>query len=457
VIHRSHGSIPIIDRGARGALIDRGARGALIDREARRALIDRTALVARVAFGALAALVALRSTPAHAEPLKSIALDQAIQLALAHNTDSRGADEDVTSAGGALVQSRLLTNPSLFASALGRGVNPAMAPVPTQIGLTWTIPLGGKRGAGIDAAQAAVDAARTTRIAVRRGVELAVEKAFVAVLLDQAQLEFAHQDEQGIHQSLELNELRYKDGKIAYGDVLKLRLQARAVEDTTRQDELQLANDRVELGRLTGEATLAPDFTVTGTLAAPVLGTPPVAEDLLARALKHRTDYQALLATEQNLEALARQARRQPIPDLGVLVDYDKVAGEPAAYDITLTAAIPILDRNQGNITQAEAVARKAKLATEALRNQLLEDVMQALNGWTTTRARLAIYDGEILAAAKESLEITRHAYEQGRGSLLDYLDAESSYRDVERAYRAVIADALNAVATMRFVAGEDL
>jgi len=406
----------------------------------------------------IVAVVASRSAPAHAQaPLKSVTQEQVLQLALAHNTDSRSADEDVTSAGGALVQSRLLPNPSLFVSSLGRGVSPFMGPVPTQLGLTWTIPLGGKRAAGIDAARAAVDAARGTRIAARRSVQIAVEKAFVAVLLDQAQLEFATLDEKGIHDALALNELRYKDGKIAYSDVLKLRLQARTVEDTVRQGELQLANDRQELARLTGEGTLAPDYAVVGALVPPAVPAPPVAEELLAQALKHRTDYQALLADEQNLEALARQARRQPIPDLGVLVDYDKASGEPGQYDVTLTAAIPILDRNQGNIIQAEAAARKAKIASEALRVQIRADVLAAVNGWNTTHARLAAYDADILSAANESLDITRHAYEQGRGSLLDYLDAEASYRDVERAYRSVVADALNAAATLRFVVGEDL
>jgi len=390
-------------------------------------------------------------------PLASITLAQAVELALVHNPESRGADEDVISAGGALEQSRVLPNPSVFVSSLGRGVSPFMGPTPTQVGVTWTIPIGGKRGAGIDAARAGVDAARATRIAARRQVQIAVEKAFVAVLLDQALLEFAHQDAVGIHDALALNELRYKDGKIAYSDVLKLRLRVRAVEDTVRTGQLQLANDRLELARLVGESTLAADYAVAGALTPPALPAPPDADELLAKALHGRTDYQALLAQEHSFEALASQARRQPIPDLGVLVDYDHVAGEPSAYDVTLTASIPILDRNQGNITQAESAARKAKLATEALRVQVREDVRSAVNGWTTSHARLAAYDDDILAAARESLEITNHAYEQGRGSLLDYLDAESSYRDVERAYRAVVADAINAAAMLRFVAGEDL
>jgi cobalt-zinc-cadmium efflux system outer membrane protein len=406
----------------------------------------------------VAAVGLLSTTARAAEPIKSLTLDQAIQLALAHNPDSQSADEDVASAGGALVQSRLLPNPSLFVSSLGRSLSPLDGPIPTQIGLTFTIPIGGKRAAGIEAAQATVDAARATRVAARRQVALTVEKAFVAVLLAQAQLEFAAQDQDGIRQSFELNDLRYRDGKIAFGDVLKLQIQVRAVEDIVRQDELQLANDRTELARLIGDGSLAAEYVVAGSLTAPpALPAEPIVDDVLAKALKDRTDYQALLAQERSLSALATQARRQPIPDLGVLVDYDNVPGEGSQYDITLSVTIPIFDRNQGNVTQAEAAFRKAKIATQALRAQIREDVQQAVNGWKASHARLAVYDDDLLSAAKQSLDITRHAYEQGRGTLLDYLDAESSYRQVESAYRAVLAAAMTAAATLRFVAGEDL
>ena len=406
----------------------------------------------------VAAVGLLSTTARAAEPIRSLTLDQAIQLALAHNPDSQSADEDVASAGGALVQSRLLPNPSLFVSSLGRSLSPLDGPIPTQIGLTFTIPIGGKRAAGIEAAQATVDAAWATRVAARRQVALTVEKAFVAVLLAQAQLEFAAQDQDGIRQSFELNDLRYRDGKIAFGDVLKLQIQVRAVEDIVRQDELQLANDRTELARLIGDGSLAAEYVVAGSLTAPpALPAEPIVDDVLAKALKDRTDYQALLAQERSLSALATQARRQPIPDLGVLVDYDNVPGEGSQYDITLSVAIPIFDRNQGNVTQAEAAFRKAKIATQALRAQIREDVQQAVNGWKASHARLAVYDDDLLSAAKQSLDITRHAYEQGRGTLLDYLDAESSYRQVESAYRAVLAAAMTAAATLRFVAGEDL
>jgi cobalt-zinc-cadmium efflux system outer membrane protein len=354
------------------------------------------------------------------------------------------------------VQARALPNPTLVVSALGKNLSPIEAPVPNQFGISWTIPIGGKRAAGIAVARAALAAAGATGIATRRQLELAVETAFVSVLLDQAQLDFAKQDQAGLHEAVALDEVRYKDGKIAYSDVLKLRIQARGTDDTVRQDELALATDRAELTRLVGEGALAPGFSLAGSLAAPAL--PALTEDaLLERALARRPDYQALLASERSAQASLTQNRRQAIPDLGVLVDYDRVADTAGAFDIGLSATIPVFDRNTGNTLVADAAARKAHLAIASLRNQLRADVTTAVRALETSAARLQVYDQQLLSEAKESLDITRHAYEQGRGTLLDFLDAESSYRDVEREYRSAVGQAMLAAAQVRFVAGEEL
>src|SRR6185312_10925960 len=121
-----------------------------------------------------------------------------------------------------------------------------------------------------------------TRVGSRNQLALQVETAFVTVLLDQAQLEFSKQDQTGLHESLDLEEVRYKDGKIAYSDVLKLRIQARSTDDTVRQDELQLASDRADLARLVGQGQLAPDFQLAGSLSPPPLPANLTREALLA-------------------------------------------------------------------------------------------------------------------------------------------------------------------------------
>lgn len=414
------------------------------------------AAIAPVALS-LALLGAVARPATAREPVHTLTLAEAVQLALANSPDSKSADEDVHAAEGALTQSHAFDNPSLFVSSLGRELSPFDSPVLNQFGVTWTVPIGGKRGAGIAQARADLDGARATRVASRRQIQLAVVTAFITVLLDQAQLDFGQKDADGLHQAERINELRYKDGKISYGDVLKLRIQVRGADDAVRQDELTLADDRADLIRLVGDGVVAPDVQLTGTLAPPTVTETLSPTELYQRALQNRTDYRAAQAGERSAGASVSQAKRQPIPDLDVLFDYNREPDTSGSYDVQLAVSIPLFDRNQGATRQAEAGYRKAHLATEALRLEIRADALKAVKGLETARARLAVYDKDLLAAARESLDITRHAYEQGRGTLLDYLDAEASYREVERAYRAAVADAMLAAAQVRFVAGEDL
>ncbi len=389
--------------------------------------------------------------------VKRLTASQAIHLALAHNPDSRAADQDVTSAQGAVQQARVLPNPDIFVGAMGTEIHPAQAPIPNQFGFDWTIPLGGKRAAGIASAKAGVSAARAGRVATRRQLALSVETAFVAVLLDRSLLDFAKEDQQTFKESVRINELRYKDGKISFGEVLKLRIQAREVDDAVRDANQTLVNDRQELARLVGEGVLAPDYQVVGSLTPPKMPRDLAVSSIVRQALQNRADYQALRSQEDASRSALTQARRQPIPDVGVLADYNYVPHTAGNYDLQLTVSVPLFDRNQGNVTQARADYAKSGLALQAMRLQIRADAARAVQAWRTIQSRLRDYNDEFVKQAKESLDISRHSYEQGAGTLLDYLDAESSYRDVQRAYRTAEANAVLAAANIKFISGEDL
>lgn len=403
----------------------------------------------------LGAILAWSGVAAAAPPIKQLTAPVAIRLALSANPDARSAEQDVVSARGAVEQARVLPNPSIFVSALGTEIKPAQAPIPNQFGITWTIPIGGKRAAAIASARADVTAAEANRLSARRQLAYSVESAFVAVLLDRALVGFAKEDQQTFRQSVAINEYRYKDGKISYGEVLKLRIQAREVDDTVRQAEQALAGDRLELQRLVGSPTLSPDYDVVGTLAPPPLPRDLSAETLVRRALRSRSDYRALFAQLESSHSALTLARRQPIPDVDVLADYNTEQGGAGNYDLQLGVSVPLFDRNQGGITQARAGYEKARLAIASMRSQIRADAARAVVEWRVSQQRLAAYSDEFVKTAKESLDIARHSYEEGRGSLLDYLDAESSYRDVQRAYLSAQAEAVLAAATIRFVTGE--
>jgi len=387
----------------------------------------------------------------------TIDLRQAIALALERNTDVRSSETDVNAAHGTLVQAGALQNPAVSVGASGIQVSPLAGPVPNAFGVSWTVPIGGKRAAGIAAADAGLSAAKATRTAVQQQVRLSAATAFVNVLLAEALLSFARSDRETFGKTLELNELRYRDGKIAYGDVLKLRIQALTQDDAVRQAEQNLVAARADLVQLVGEDALLPAFQVQGSLEPPPQRPDQTPEALLGRALQKRPDYLAAAEQIESAKSALVQARRQPIPDLGVGFNYNHASGFPDSYDLALSVTVPLFDRNRGNIEQAGAAVEKARIAQEALRNQLRDSAAKAAAEWRSSSAQVTAYSHGVRESAKESLDIRRRAYELGAGSLLDFLDAETSYRQVESAYRSALARNALAAYTLSFISGEEI
>ncbi len=386
---------------------------------------------------------------------RPVTLHRAIALALAQNPDFQASHYDVQSARGALTQaSVLMPNPSIFVGSLGRNFSPLDGPVPNQVGVNLSIPIGGQRAAGRDAARAALDSAHDSRESARQQLVLAVQQAFVAVLLAEAERDFVTQQRDRFRDSLQINELRYRDGKIAYGEVLKLRLQALAEDDQVRQANQALSDARTDLRQLVGNGALPYDYQVAGHLLAPDTSRAPDLRDVIHRALDHRPDYQAQLAARTSAEANGRLARRTPIPNIDVTFDYNIVPQDPGNYDALIGLDLPIFDHNQGAIVQADAATAQAGLAIESLRLAIRSDAVKAVREWNTARVHFASFE-QRMRLAQQSLDISRRAYESGRGTLLDYLDAESSFLDVEVADREALARMMLADYQLRFLTGE--
>ena len=66
----------------------------------------------------------------------------------------------------------------------------------------------------------------------------------------------------------------------------------------------------------------------------------------------------------------------------------------------------------------------------------------------------VSLYVGGYLNVAQQSRDITEYSYKRGAASLLDFLDAERSYRATQLAYRQSLASYLTAVEQLREAVG---
>jgi cobalt-zinc-cadmium efflux system outer membrane protein len=97
---------------------------------------------------------------------------------------------------------------------------------------------------------------------------------------------------------------------------------------------------------------------------------------------------------------------------------------------------LPIFDRNAGGIARAEAERRAAASQVRQAERRLSLEVQLAGNTLSSVRARLASIESDYLQKAKEARDSALAAYRSGATDLIDYLDAQRAYRDVQRAYQ---------------------
>ena len=115
---------------------------------------------------------------------------------------------------------------------------------------------------------------------------------------------------------------------------------------------------------------------------------------------------------------------------------------------------LPVFDRNQGEIARAGFAITQAQEQEKFANGQVLTDVRDAFENLHTNDRIVGLYRSGYLDEAQQSRDISEYAYRRGAASLLDFLDAERSYRATQLAYRQALASYLLGLEQLREAVG---
>jgi len=400
--------------------------------------------------------------------LTSITLDEAIQMALQHNHNMLAMVTTIQQSQAEEVTQNLRPNPTLFGDweylPLGSPAkqNPGIYSGQStndylknntegDLGLSYLIERGGKRH---DRLQAQKDITAQTRSLVAdngRGLTFQVATLFYNVQLAESTLALAEKDLKSFQETVDISEHQYQAGGLSENDYLMIKLQLLQFESDLEQAQLARVQALSDLRQLLGYESVSQNYDVAGPFEyQPVKGN---LEDLQLKALQNRPD---LRAAQQGVTAANSQLTLQKAiaqQDVTVQANYSHVNGLNAA---TLYGSIPlpIFNRNQGEIARARFAIIQAQELEKATNGQALTDVYDAYQGLRTNDKVVLLYISKYLDAATRSRDISEYAYRRGGTSLLNFLDAERSYRATELAYRQALASYLLALEQLRQAVG---
>jgi outer membrane protein, heavy metal efflux system len=386
-------------------------------------------------------------------PVK-ITLDEAIQKALQHNHNLLAARTTIQQSEAEEVTANLRPNPVLFAdwdylplSPGSQNTTYLQNSTEADIGLSYLFERGKKRQHRLQAAKDQTAVTVSTVADNERTLTFQVANQFISVQLAESTLDLAEQDLKSFQDTVNISQERYKAGDISKDDFLKIDLQMLQFQMDESQARLAKAQALSDLRQLLGYDSVPVDYDVAGDLAyQPVHAN---LEDLQAKALASRPD---LRAAQQGVTAANSQYQLQKAigkQDVTATANYSHVNGINAA---SIYGSIPlaIFNRNQGEIARARFAITQAQEQEKAISDQVMTDVRDAYAGLQSNDEIIRLYRSGYLDQAKEDRDISEYSYRHGAASLLDFLDAERSYRAIQLDYRQALASYNTALEQLR-------
>jgi cobalt-zinc-cadmium efflux system outer membrane protein len=415
---------------------------------------------------ALAVMLAGCISPRHSTQARSLAQRlEASAPAAARTRDAEPFEGQASLERTALIEAALERNPGLAAArsawraALARHpqaialedpmLDGALAPasfgsdeVDTgyRIGLSQALPFPGKRGLRGEQALAEAEVSAQEYEAERLALAAAASQLF-----DEYYLAARASEQNGRHLDL-LGEFsqaalaRYESGSASQQDVLLAEtelaelLHRKIVLETSQRRTAERINTLLhrhpELPLPPPPALLAPP--VDDALDAPAL---------TERALAERPELRAARARVEARERAVALARREYFPDFTVSGAYDSIWQEDALKPMVgLAVNVPIqLGRRSGALDEANAELARARSQAQREEAEVRLSVARAVDRLRESHHLLELVSDRMLPVSRDRLAASRAAFEGGRGSFLELIDAERGLRSAELEHEVAV------------------
>lgn len=385
---------------------------------------------------------------------QTLSLNSALQRALAANPRLTAAERDVGIASGQRIQAGALPNPELsfeqdnsFGSGHYRGTRSAES----TLQISQLFELFGKRDARIAAGQAALDTSTIQRKAVRLEVLSETATAFIGVLGAQRRIQILDEQVKAIDQLTPLLQRRVDAGASSVAETGRTQVASDLVKADRERARAALASARRDLAVLMGDTT--PRFSaVNGRFN--VTGRPPAFASVIAAidANPQLVKWTAIYA-QRNAELLL--ARLKPYPDVRLTAGwrhYNDTGDDAVRLGVSIP--IPVFDQNRGNILSAQENLAKVRAERAASRAALIVVAGRAYDSLQGSLRELAILRDSAIPRARDATRAIFEGYGQGRYSLLEVLDAQSSLAQAQLREQEALQNFHVAVATIEGLVG---
>ncbi|WP_411960273.1 TolC family protein [Pseudomonas mandelii] len=396
----------------------------------------------------LISILALLTSPLFAATAQMLTMDQALETAFANNPDLAAAQWETGIAQGERQQAGLIPNPEVSWEAEDTRRNSRT----TTVMINQPIELGGKRGARIEVASRAQDAAGIELERKRNVLRADVIQAFYSSSTAQQRLLLSRQSLELAERGLRVAQGRIKSGKSSPVEGTRAEVQLSEVRLELRRAERDEASAYQRLAQVMGAPL--PAFVSVGD---PGRSMPTVPDSsLLLNRIGETAELRLAKLQIDQREASLGLEKAQRIPDLTVSIGSQYNERERERVNVVgLSMPIPLFNRNQGNVLAAARRTDQARDLRNASELRLRTDIQTTLDQWMTANTEVASFNQTILPAAQSAVDTATRGFEMGKFNFLDVLDAQRTLISARTQYIQAIAEATDAWVRIERIFGD--
>lgn len=383
----------------------------------------------------LALLTGIETEPAGDNPVLS--LGDALVRTLEGSPALAAYSWELRAAEARELQAGLRPNPEFEIEVEELGVR--SEEVEATVLLSQSIELGGKRAARLRLARSDQELSRWDYERARANALERTAGAFFEVLGAQERQALAVELARLAEAVWQTIDTRVRAGRVSplEADRAQVLLSLARLDVEDAGNALDAARHR--LAANWGGAT--PDFGLVRGRLDPLPPLPELEE--IHTRIRQTPDLARWTDEIQRSDAAVTLARSQRIPDLEARLGYRRTGFSSKNHSNSLVLGfsipLPLFDRNQGNIREAEYLVRKRGEERRAAEADLQADLYDAYQTALAAYRRASRLTESVLPQAGSVSERTREGYAQGKFGYLEVLDAERALFDLRTQYLDIL------------------
>lgn len=329
-----------------------------------------------------------------------------------------------------------------------------------SVSLSQTITFG-KRTAAIGLAKSQSELSRSLLADYLRNLQADATISFYEALKEKMECTIKESAYHDISNLAKSDSIRFAKGAIMEIDAVQSKVEA----EMEYNDLLQAESDRnkayTELSLYTGTKKSALIYQPEAELRIPYKEFN--LDSLIHQGITQRAD---LVASMQNIDVANKAltiARRERNIDLTVSLEVqhnaevkNDIAPAPAYNSVNggLSIPLPFSKMNKGDIIAAKEKVEQASLQYDQAVLQVQNDIMKAYSQYKSATKQVLHFEKGLLSQSKEVLKGKIYSYNRGDVSLLEVLNAQRTYDDVQTSYYESLFNYASALVELERSAG---